>query len=313
MHPFAVHFWNADEEIIDYKTFCVISDEMSHDADTFHVFRQAVMPEIISCLSPFSFKKIFYISDGCGGQYKNFKNFSNLMMHQTDFGIDAEWHFTSTSHGKGLCDAMSAVVKCSARRYSLKPKCYIRTPTEMFRYCDRHLTSDKLKFVYVSKETVAAQRPILEQRYQQFKTIHGTRKMHMFRPMPNGMISMGRTSDAETLHQIDFRNIEVTDFTAGNLKLGFFYAFVVGTNYQVGLLVEENNDDGDVKFQVLKLNKNTRKAVWPEEIVFVDVPYRDILKELEEPETDDGNTYEIKKDEMKAIRARANLYKAKHT
>lgn len=313
VHPFSVHYWNADEEVIDYKTYCVISDEMTHDADTFHVFRSAVLPEIIRGLRPFVFKKVIYISDGCGGQYKNFKNFSNLMLHEADFGLEAEWHFTATTHGKGLPDAISAVVKCSSRRYSLKKKCYIRTPLEMFEFCERSLTSEKLKFVYVPKESVAAQRPILEERYKQFKTINGTRKMHMFRPMPNGTICMARTSDAESVLQVDFRTVEITEFNPENIKLGFFYAFYVGANYQIGLVVEDNAEEGDVKLQVLKLNKTSRKAVWPEQLMFIDVPYRDILKELPEPETDDGHTYEIQRDEMKAIRTRVNLYKAART
>ena len=35
-------------------------------------------------------KKLFYFSDGCGGQYKNYKNFMNLCLHKQDFGLDAE-------------------------------------------------------------------------------------------------------------------------------------------------------------------------------------------------------------------------------
>ena len=30
------------------------------------------------------------------------KNFLNLCHNKADFGIDAEWHFFATSHGKGL-------------------------------------------------------------------------------------------------------------------------------------------------------------------------------------------------------------------
>lgn len=95
-----VHHWNSENEQVVYKTYCVISDEMTHDADTFHVFRNAVMPLIKRDLEGILIQKVYYVSDGCGGQYKNVKNFANLMLHHEDYGLEAEWHFCSTSHGK---------------------------------------------------------------------------------------------------------------------------------------------------------------------------------------------------------------------
>lgn len=32
-------------------------------------------------------------TDGAASQYKNLKNYSNLVHHQEDFGLTAEWHF----------------------------------------------------------------------------------------------------------------------------------------------------------------------------------------------------------------------------
>ena len=46
------------------------------------------------------------------GQYKNCKNVLNLCKHKHDFGgIEAEWHFFATSHGKGPCDGVGGCVK----------------------------------------------------------------------------------------------------------------------------------------------------------------------------------------------------------
>ena len=60
--------------------------------------------------------------DGCGGQYKNFKNFFNLFSHKVDFSIKAEWIFFATSHGKSPCDGIGAVVKLhTAKRSSQRP------------------------------------------------------------------------------------------------------------------------------------------------------------------------------------------------
>ena len=45
-----------------------------------------------------------YSSDGSSIQYKNYENFTNLLMHGKDFGMEGKYHFFVTSHGKNLCD-----------------------------------------------------------------------------------------------------------------------------------------------------------------------------------------------------------------
>ena len=62
---------------------------------------------------------IEYFSDGCAGQYKNFKNILNLCHHVTDFGITARWSFFATSHGKSPCDGIGGTVKRLVARASL--------------------------------------------------------------------------------------------------------------------------------------------------------------------------------------------------
>jgi len=61
-----------------------------------------------------------YFTDGVASQYKNKSNFLNLAYHLDDFGIDAEWHFFATSHGKSSCDGVGGTVKRSAARASLQ-------------------------------------------------------------------------------------------------------------------------------------------------------------------------------------------------
>lgn len=98
VHPFCVHWWDADNRKLRYKTYCVISNEITHDANTFHVFRMAVMKVMKDDPMLPLIERIYYISDGAGSQYKNFKNFANLMFHKQDFDVDAEWIFTATAH-----------------------------------------------------------------------------------------------------------------------------------------------------------------------------------------------------------------------
>jgi hypothetical protein len=58
--------------------------------------------------------KIYYVSYGASAQYKN-KNLITLCHHNTDFWLNAEWHFFATSNGKGPSDGVGGTsTSCSS-------------------------------------------------------------------------------------------------------------------------------------------------------------------------------------------------------
>jgi hypothetical protein len=63
---------------------------------------------------------IYYFSDGAALQYKNGKNLINLCYHKDDFGMDNEWHFFATSHGKGACDGIGEQLQALQERQVCK-------------------------------------------------------------------------------------------------------------------------------------------------------------------------------------------------
>ena len=67
-----------------------------------------------------SLKKINYHTDGYAEQYKNLKNFKNLAEHQSDFGVEADWSFSATGHGKGPWDGLAGSAKREAALESLR-------------------------------------------------------------------------------------------------------------------------------------------------------------------------------------------------
>ena len=87
----------------------MISDCLIHDTTTVHAFLTSVISYIRVEL-PF-LKRLLYFSDGAASQYNNFKNLTNLCHHHIDHGLDAEWHFFATSHGKSPCDSSGGTVK----------------------------------------------------------------------------------------------------------------------------------------------------------------------------------------------------------
>ena len=61
---------------------------------------------------------------------------TNLVYHQDDFGIRAEWHFFATSHGKSACDGIGGTVKREAARASLRATTtgHILTPQQLLNF-----------------------------------------------------------------------------------------------------------------------------------------------------------------------------------
>ena len=68
------------------------------------------------------------------------KKFINLCNHEADFGIQAEWHFSATSHGKGASDRVGGTVKRLAARASLQRpyKQQIMTPLQLFEWASEY-------------------------------------------------------------------------------------------------------------------------------------------------------------------------------
>ncbi|MCG8620798.1 MAG: hypothetical protein MJE68_02200 [Proteobacteria bacterium] len=131
VHPFVIYYRHSGEE--RHLSYVVISDCLHHDTVAVYLFQKSLITFLKRVL-PSSPKKIVYFSDGAASQYKNRKNFINLCNHEADFGIQAEWHYSVTSHGKGASDGVGGTVKRLAARASLhRPyEQQIMTPLQLF-------------------------------------------------------------------------------------------------------------------------------------------------------------------------------------
>ena len=67
-----------------------------------------------------SAKLVKYFSEGCAGQYKNFKDFMNLCHHKNDLNFNTSWSFFAHSHGKSPCDGIGGTVKRKITKASLQ-------------------------------------------------------------------------------------------------------------------------------------------------------------------------------------------------
>ena len=117
LHPVVIYYHDSNEKV-ESKSYCIISDEMTHNT----TFVYALQKKILKGVSTFlpHILHVEYYTDGCSGQYKNYKIFINLYNHEVDFQLKAEWNFFATSHGKQPCDGIGSTVKRITSKASLQ-------------------------------------------------------------------------------------------------------------------------------------------------------------------------------------------------
>lgn len=148
----------------------------------------------IKIISP-SIDTIKYFTDGAAGQYKNCKNFVNLLRPEEDFNIKyAEWNFFATSHGKGPCDGIWDTIKRLAYRHSLQGG-DIQTPLALCQWVAQQI--ENLKMFFVSSEDVTENQKRLEGRLCEARTLPGTQSFHRFVPSLTSKYHMDATDISE--------------------------------------------------------------------------------------------------------------------
>jgi hypothetical protein len=138
--------------------------------------------------------KAYYFSDGASAQYKNKYNFINLCHHNTDFGINAEWHFFATSHGKGPCDGVAGTTKSLAVRSSLQHH-QILTPAQLYSWAKEHLPS--IHVHYVCNSEAEHTRHGLKLGSDNTRTVVGTCQYHVFVPVSNTTLTAKKYSKVQ--------------------------------------------------------------------------------------------------------------------
>lgn len=245
IHPHALQFLRADDNIIGEVTYVAISDCLEHSARTFYCFHHEVMIEMKKLVD--GLEKVYLVSDGSAAQYKGYKNFCNLLFHEKHYMVKAEHHLNVTAHGKSSCDAASGICKHNARQASKRGE-KITTPFELFEFCQRKLESHKLKFIYVSNERVEAitKEMGLNERYQKAKPIPGSRSAHAFIPSnewPKMIVKDFSSAQKSKEHSIfEYENTpeRITP------EEGQFVAFLQDA-MRVGRVVKTDKESGDIK------------------------------------------------------------------
>ena len=139
LHPFVFYYQSEKDGVLGHKSICFVSQCLRHTTAMVYTFLQDLIPHIK--INYPQVKKVIYFSDGCAGQYKNRYNFINLLHHEEDFELQAEWNFFATSHGKNACDGIGGTLKRSAAKTSLQHPLenQILIPLDFFNYCNKNM------------------------------------------------------------------------------------------------------------------------------------------------------------------------------
>lgn len=118
--------------------------------------------------------RVIYFTDGSSSQYKNKKNFLNICHHEQDFGLEGEWHFFATAHGKNACDGIGGTTKREVTKRSLQSTSHnhILNAKAMYDFCSQNLKG--IQYYYVESEELLKHESELEERFKDCLKIPGT-------------------------------------------------------------------------------------------------------------------------------------------
>ena len=81
-----------------FNHYVLCSNELTHK-NTIFFYNSYIINDLKS--KGLIFDMVHYLSDGPSSQFKNQYNFTNLLLHQRDHSMPANWNFFTTLHGKG--------------------------------------------------------------------------------------------------------------------------------------------------------------------------------------------------------------------
>jgi hypothetical protein len=277
----------------------VLSDDVKHD--TPFVYQCIKLTEQYCKEQHPSITKFEYFTDGCAGQYKNYKNFINLCVHQEEFGVEATWNFFATSHGKGPCDGIGGSVKRLAHMESLRRTKgnYITNIDKMFEFCS---TIKNIKFYLVRANEMGPCREQLNQRFKSGSTIPGTQTYHQFTPVDKNTIRYKRmSSDNFTIGAHTFGKKQLS--LVAEFKVGSYVAVVYDLDWYIGLIetIDTQNQECMINFMHPKVPNGF--IHWPENADKCLTPLNRILTDIDVPSSTSvgGRSYQLKKDEHTLI------------
>ena len=304
IHPVSLYL-KENEQLIS-KSLCIMSDDLQHD--TCFVWEVQRLVTAFCQQNYPHMNAIEYFSDGCAGQYKNFKNFVNLCLHQQDLNMSATWSFFATSHGKGPCDGIGGSVKRLARLESLRrERNFLDTFDRLYKFCTENIGN--VMFFKISAGEMATRRPSIDARFQAGSTVAGTQSYHHFVPVDHQTVTFKRlSSDPEICGKRRFNT--PTPLPSVQFKIGDYVSVMYDREWYIGLVqsADAANQECEIIFMHPKMSQASLH--WPQRQDKCLCPFGDILTTVSVPEftSPRARTYKVKQNEFDEINTKFISY-----
>ena len=301
IHPFVFYYYDRATQSVKHKSYACISDHMTHDTAAVYVFQEYLINKLIKLDFP-EIQKIIYFSDGSSAQYKNRKNFTNLIHHENDFGIKAEWHFFATSHGKNACDGVGGTIKCLAARASLQRAVsdQILTPKQLFEFTTKEI--DGGSAFYIDTNSVDTIARFLEPRFSKSVTFKGTRRNHKFIPC-SGNITMSFVSGNRSLPCLLLQS-NASTMSVEDILPGSYYACKYDNDWYFCVANYVSVEHSDVNVKFLHPKGPASQFFWPKRDDTCWIPTEHIIKRVDPPSSGStGRCYSFSSDDIRDIQS----------
>ena len=283
LHPVVVYTKSSDDLEIKTQCFCFISDDLNHDTGFVYAVQTILTKHLKERFPQVNFFE--YFSDGCSGQYKNYKNFFNLTYHKQDFNLNASWNFFATSHGKSPCDGVGGMIKRKLTRSSLmRPvQDQILTIEAVHDFCRMEI--EGVIFFLISKEVLQNTRDFLQSRYASANTVPGTRSFHHFATDGVGMLKFKRVSDDQSFcgeHNFLCASSDIL-LNTSDVPLMSYVSCIYDCRWWIGLVIEIDAKQNDLKINFLHPCGPSKFFHWPSREDACWVPISHLMFKISQP------------------------------
>lgn len=185
----AVVYLRDHQGDLQFKSFAVVSDELSQDKSSVYSFNSAILTEV---KKETKVNKVHYWSDKAASQFKNRYNLSSVLFHQEDFGSEASWSFFETAHGKGPCDGIGEEVNRAVWRSILQSNAVVTSAEEFFE--TTHRVCKKINVLFISEQQVKDVPDKPSDRWQNCRAILHTHSVHYVAKSSDSTLVIARNS-----------------------------------------------------------------------------------------------------------------------
>lgn len=170
-------------------SFAIVSDVLRHDKYAVFACLKKIIMSLTDQVQELKTIKIF--SDGAASQFKNRFTLSNLCFMPKDFGVQGEWNFFATSHGKGAVDGVGAVVKRAVWSQVKQRKAEINDARD-FVWAASNVVKN-INIMHLSEDEIDANRVMLDNRWDFALGINKVQSHHYFKGYNQEDLIMGLT------------------------------------------------------------------------------------------------------------------------